>query len=1023
MTCLSEIEVSRFCEGALGEEERARCEAHVRDCSSCRVKVADAMPRALGETGELQAAQTPRPTALPEHPPLQRGSVLGRYVVLDVLGAGGMGEVYAAIDPELDRRVALKLVKDGAGSSGSSSQGQARLLREAQAMARLSHPNVVSVYDVGVVDGRVFLAMELVEGITLKEWMKQRRSWREVLRVFMDAGRGLAAAHETGIVHRDFKPDNILIGKDGRARVLDFGLARAPSDARGMAPLLDDLHEPTEATPNPSKHLLLSPITQTEQVIGTPKYMAPEQFLGKPVDARSDQFSFCVALAEALYGEMPFDGVDLLSRARAVTSGQLRPAPKNSDVPAWVRRIVVRGLSVDPIARFPSMGALLATAASDPSVARGRVMSTAAVLVAVAAAGLIGARISGQRQRLCEGASTRLSGVWDGARRGAIESAFTATKQPFAAAAFSNVAQVLDGWAHDWSAGVTEACEATRIRGEQSEEALDLRMDCFNQRLDEMRALSDLLARAEKKLVEAAPRAASSLASVKSCSELTQLKSRQPLPPEPDKRTTIASVRKQLAQVKALTAAWKYKEALELVKPAADAANALGWRPLQADAMYKLALVEDSLGDYDAAGKDYEAAERAAVAARDDRLVASAWIKLFDLRGQSQAKFEEGEWLAKQAEAALERYGDDLDLKAMYLVQLGNLHYTEGKYEESAADFQKSADAYERSQGPESIDFASALSNLGVPLSVLGRNDEALIHYERALAIQSKKLGANHPVNQMVHNNIASSLMAQSRYQEAHDHNLQALVLAEQAQGPDGDNVALVLGNLANTYIALDKTKEGLEAAQRALDINTRKLGKDHPSTAYSLLAIATAMQAMHRMPESIDYLQQALVVAEKNYPEGHELTVYVLCGLGEVELAQMHGSPAEKWFSKCVKVGEKALGKDSPGLVRAFVGLGGAQQLLKHHRDAISTFEHAQQLVKADQNPHEEVGRLKLRLACSFKAEKEHVDEATTLVADALTEFKTAGPMGKEGLEYAEAISSGKPCPAVAVSGGQQDL
>ncbi|HET6583005.1 MAG TPA: serine/threonine-protein kinase, partial [Nannocystaceae bacterium] len=228
---------------------------------------------------------------------LARGTTLGRYVVLERIGSGGMGVVYAAYDPQLDRKVALKLLHAREERDGDSG-GRARVLREAQAMARLSHPNVVAVHDVGVVDDTLFVAMEFVEGVTLGHFIAAgSRRWNEVLDVFEPAGRGLAAAHAAGLVHRDFKPDNVMIGNDGRVRVMDFGLARAAAEIT------------TESSEGSGGSIVelsgVDRLTRTGALVGTPAYMAPELLAGGNADARSDQFAFCVALHRALYGTAP----------------------------------------------------------------------------------------------------------------------------------------------------------------------------------------------------------------------------------------------------------------------------------------------------------------------------------------------------------------------------------------------------------------------------------------------------------------------------------------------------------------------------------------------------------------------------------------------------------------------------------------------------------------------------------------------------------------------------------------------
>jgi eukaryotic-like serine/threonine-protein kinase len=299
----------------------------------------DATPAGAGEVSATLSAGdfgSPGPTgrsdgaARSEEP---RGRVVGRYVILSLLGVGGMGAVYAAYDPELDRKVALKLLRPDSLSIDS-----ARMLREARALARLAHPNVVAVHDVGTLGAEVFIAMEHVDGLTVHRWLRQRdRSRREVLDVFLAAGRGLAAAHRAGLVHRDFKPDNMMVALDGRVRVLDFGLARAQASAGAESTLREALIGDVDVGE--------ARLTREGALLGTPTYMAPEQWRGAVADARSDQFSFCVALWEALLGERPFRGTTMQALMTSVTNGAIEAAPAGSRrVSSELRRARERGL-------------------------------------------------------------------------------------------------------------------------------------------------------------------------------------------------------------------------------------------------------------------------------------------------------------------------------------------------------------------------------------------------------------------------------------------------------------------------------------------------------------------------------------------------------------------------------------------------------------------------------------------------------------------------------------------------------
>lgn len=337
-----------------------------------------------------QAAQaartTPPPLGAQSPDGLPADMKIGRYQLLHCLGQGGMGAVYAAWDPQLSRQVALKLLHDdgAGGSSQAAHKARLRLQREAQAIARLSHPNVVAVYDVGHLGDEVFVAMELVDGGTVRTWLaERRRSWREILEVFLAAGRGLQAAHAAGLVHRDFKPENVLVGHDGRVRVADFGLARTANTPSSSdeedAPSLPVFMQGAQEAQGMQGPLAL-PLTRTGAVLGTPLYMAPEQFHGGTVDARTDQFSFCVALYRALYGVLPFGEGPLEVLAPRVMAGKLLPPPRKTagsgpvsgPVPKWLTPILARGLKAIPEDRFPSMEALLAALDPRPRALRRR---------------------------------------------------------------------------------------------------------------------------------------------------------------------------------------------------------------------------------------------------------------------------------------------------------------------------------------------------------------------------------------------------------------------------------------------------------------------------------------------------------------------------------------------------------------------------------------------------------------------------------------------------------------------------
>ena len=367
-TCPTDEEIADLVEGVLDEVARRSVTEHLGDCDACRVLVAAA---------QSSAPDTPASDADSN---IAAGTRLGRFVVLELVGKGGMGAVYAAYDPELDRKVALKVVR----SDSYAAHLEERLKREAQALARLNHPNVITIYEVGSVGAQLFIAMEFVDAGTLRQWLKtEARPWREIVAHFCLAGEGLAAAHAVGLVHRDFKPDNVLVGRDGRLRVTDFGLARAIAG--------DDLLPVSAVAPDSP---LNESITAAGALVGTPAYMAPEQLDGEPLDGRADQFSFCVSMYQALYGELPFAGDNRRAIRAAIAVESVRLPPRKSTVPPRVRAVLLRGLRARPEERYRSMRQLVdALRATQHGRGRRYALVSAAIAVCALIGALFGLRV------------------------------------------------------------------------------------------------------------------------------------------------------------------------------------------------------------------------------------------------------------------------------------------------------------------------------------------------------------------------------------------------------------------------------------------------------------------------------------------------------------------------------------------------------------------------------------------------------------------------------------------------------
>ncbi|HEX8440742.1 serine/threonine-protein kinase, partial [Archangium sp.] len=667
---------------------------------------------------------TPTAGASTRTAPPALSPLANRYIVLDVLGQGGMGTVTAAYDTRLDRRVAFKLLHSR--EDQQDNQQQIRMLREAQAMARLSHPNVVAVYDAGTLeDGTVFISMELVEGQTLRQWCHAHaRNWREVLAVYLEAGRGLAAAHAAGLVHRDFKPENVLVGKDERARVTDFGLAR-----------IGDPPSHPQASQVGTAPIAPGPESETGQVMGTPRYMAPEVMLGKPVDARSDLFSFCVALYEALYGQPAFPGETVTARWEAQRAGRVNPPPTHSPVPAWVTSRVLWGLQLAPEQRPASMEALISALEADPDIrrrARLRVaglIAGAATLVVLALTGWVHGYT-----RDCGNLEQRLVNVWDASLQAGVRQALLGTGLSYAPTTAERVQAVLDSYAREWLRLRTEVCEASPVEVGQPQELALLQVSCLERRRDQLGALVKLLARGpDPQLLPQAVQVAQSLPPLASCMDAQALTSAVPLPQEPAARARIEALQQQVDHLETLWLAGKFSEGLELCTGLRPQVEALDYAPLRAQLLYHLGRLHGGLGDYARTDALLRQALTQAARGKDDVLMARLWNMIIwntEVRLSQPLDVLDTEKVV--LETASERAGDDL-ARAESLHILGGVLYKQGRFEEARTRFQQAQVLMEKALGPEHAFVASMYNNVGVALSELGRFEEARDNYERSL--------------------------------------------------------------------------------------------------------------------------------------------------------------------------------------------------------------------------------------------------------------------------------------------------
>jgi tetratricopeptide (TPR) repeat protein len=810
------------------------------------------------------------PATLTHEGGLVKGASIGRYVVLGLIGRGGMGEVYAAYDPELDRKIAIKLLKT---RDAAAADGRTRLLREAQAIARLSHPNVVIVHDVGTFGESVFIAMEFVEGNTIGYWLEAKdRSWREILDVYLAAGRGLIAAHAAGLVHRDFKPENVMITKSGQVRVMDFGLAReqgadAPSPARQQAiaggEVAAAMADTFEAGADPdataklgagggAAAMLTSPsggylkvkLTQTGAVLGTPAYMAPEQFAGANSDARTDQFSFCVALYEGLYGKRPFDGNNVIEIMANVVGGTVSDPPADARVPGWIRKVLLRGLRVAPGERHESMIALLAALARDPAVRRRRWFTAAAGLALLAGATGAAYRVSAGQHAICAGGPERAATAWGPERRAAIARAFAATGSKHAAQAIAVAGGLFDRYVAGWTGMYKEACEATHVRGEQSPDVLDLRMACLGERLSAVRAVTDVLATAaDASVVDNAVNAVSSLPTLDRCADVTMLRAVVRPPDDPGTRQAVAAVREEVAKVNALSTSGQCDAAANLGPLVVNKAKAIAYRPLEAEASFALGRLGESCMDTQRAIRELETAFYAAEAARHDEVAirASACLNLLWLDRARDLPM--GRLWTRHGEALLARLPGHPLMQVYVAHAKALLMVAEDRPEEALNDTQRALQIQESVFGPMNVDVAGALINVALRLHELGRDREAEPVIARSVATFTKLLGEDNARVAVALLDEAEILTELGRFEQARADLDRALAIWK-ARGASPVFLGVGLLDLGRLELVQGRPRQARDALEQALQLVG---SSDPPTRAEAEFALAQALWSSPR--------------------------------------------------------------------------------------------------------------------------------------------------------------------------------
>ena len=701
MTCLDDATVLGLVEGRLAVPALAAVDDHLDRCESCRDVVA-LVARSKEHTHT-------------------RGETIGRYVLGDLLGTGAMGRVYSAWEPELDRRVAIKVLREDLGRDS--------LVREAQAMARLNHPNVVTVHEVGTTSEGVFVAMELVEGETLRAWAKTARPWREQVRVLVETARGIGAVHAAGVIHRDVKPDNVIVGADRRVRIGDFGLARARDEG---------------GTRTPEDKPLATGTPQASSVAGTPAYMAPEVLRGQPADPASDQFSFGVTAYEVISGVRPFGGTTWSELLRAVEAGNIRALER---VPSWLDAAIRRCLTADPTGRFPSMAALADTLENRTSRRRPVVWIAGAAVLAMLASGMTwlttrdtsdGCAVGERELGAVWNAQAQARARWDGPVRTAI-----------------------DRWADGWIAERDATCRV-------HEPAPRLR--CLDQRRGELAAL--LGASTSTRMLDA-------LAALPPPAECRIADTGDPLPVDRARATLVSEVEAASPALRAAIAGGNARAVIDATVALVAKARASGHQPTLADALLLHADALRATGQLAQAALTARDAVAAAQRGHVDLTAAQAWIARVAIAGELRY-LDTADDLGTLAQADVDRVGAPSHLAAVLSRIRGLVAYNRGHLEEARALL---IEARRRLGEVRTVEVANIESALGSVARAAGDFDEAEQRHRTALAIDRELRGANHPDVARDLHNLAGVLRLRGDLDHALATYREALAIEIATQG------------------------------------------------------------------------------------------------------------------------------------------------------------------------------------------------------------------------------------------------
>jgi eukaryotic-like serine/threonine-protein kinase len=816
---------------------------------------------------------------------------IGRYDVLENIGHGGMGVVYSAFDEELDRKVAIKVL---VAEELQSDNARLRFKREAQAMARLSHPNVVTVHEVGEADGRVFIAMEFVRGESLDRYCCDgARPWQEVVEIFTQAGRGLTAAHAAGLIHRDLKPHNIIRGDDGVVKVLDFGLALAEAATREVAAR----EAPASARPREgrSASILSIRLTQVGALVGTPAYMAPEILAGGDADARSDLYSFCVALYEALHGQLPFEGETLDEFLDNVEQGAVIPPPPGSKAPGWIHRIVLRGLEARSERRWPSMAALVDALSRDPTRRRRRLVVGLGLALATGLGGFAVAELRARGVEACAAAADDLADVWSPARGGWVRQAFLASGHRLAGDTADRVLPRLDTYAASWSAMRVEACDR-HLGGQQSDRLFDLRTACLDRHLAGLDALVTAFEGADASIVEGAAWAVAGLPSIAGCGDVDALTAAVPPPADPAVGREVQELREVLAGVASLVDVGSYDRAIVHAGRVLKRSQALGYEPLVAEAHLRMGAAQLEAHRPEPARESLTLAIAAAVRSGQDDAASEALSRRIWILAEPLGLAELALHDADVARAVVVRSGDRPLPRWLFLNNYGVALHRAGDSAGAERAYHQALDALTRDPEAAPVETISTQANLAMLLLANGRPDTATSEARDALTRATELLGPEHPrvgylldllvyclyeagqlrdaivlvdaglrqanaasthLRATHHRRMAWLRLARREYALARDHADEAIRLAE-AGFPDDHLRTVTLQYRGVARIGLGDVDAGILDARAGLAHEKEHRSADHEEVGDAHWWLGIGLMHAHRLDEAIAELERA---------------------------------------------------------------------------------------------------------------------------------------------------------------------